>query len=211
MNEPEQKKINSRDDSKKIFDIYADLSTIISKDIQNSRTIEIKEMKETIRNFILINGALAAFALPILNNPEIYRTPLTLSIVLFLINILIAYWYLQRSWTNNFLLFRSYEEKILDPVLKMQNLAVKTTKGECSNYELLSKHEEFKKIDYEKIKDEINIISTKSKKLDHTDDLLIILFTLSIILVIYALLGRNLEEMFISSFLFLKDAILANY
>ena len=93
-----------------IHQTYSKIIRRIGGDINSARKSEVRDYKETMRNLILTNAAVAAFSLPLLSSPEILRIPLIFGIVLLLINIIIAYAHLQRGWTNAFKTFIKNEK-----------------------------------------------------------------------------------------------------
>lgn len=178
-----------------IFKIYSEIEEKFEKHLKPSKELEIKDYKETIRNLILINGAIAAFELPLLSNSEIIKWPLVLSSILLLTNIIIAYWYLQRGWTKNFKAFIFLENKVIKPISIIRELALKTIRGKENLETLLIEHKKFTENNgnYDKILNEISNILPNKEKLNKIDTLLIVLFTSAILLLIYAIVGNNIN------------------
>ena len=185
-----------RDIAREIFKTYSSIIGIIDKDIRESLSIEIREYKETIRNLILTNGAIAAFSLPLLGNQSILKGALTLSILFSLLNILLVYWHLQTGWTKSFKGFIEAKNKVLGPLEKIREKALETIRGKTSISELVSKDNEFKIEggEYDQLQSYLSKLSVADKKLNHTDTVLLASSSLAIIFLAYAIAGNYISE-----------------
>ncbi|MDO8664600.1 MAG: hypothetical protein Q7K44_03615 [Candidatus Liptonbacteria bacterium] len=190
------KEKSDKDIAREIFKTYSSIISTIAKGIEKSRSIEIKEYKETIRNLILTNGAIAAFSLPSLGNSSILKGPLIISILFSLLNILIAYWHLQIGWTKSFKSFIDAENRVIGPLNKIREVALETIRGKAHISDLILKDKEFKKEEgeFDRIHDYLSKLSVAGQKLNHADTVLLISSSLAIIFLIYAIAGNYISE-----------------
>src|SRR6266481_5544917 len=191
-----------RDAAIEIHKTYGELIRKIGGDIQTARISQIADYKETIRNLILTNGAIAAFSLPLLSNSEILKIPLILGVFFLLTNMVIAYIHLQRGWTKAFKTFNENEKVLLTPAKEITDLATEVIRGKKQIRDLIVKDGEFKELggQYDQLSDYLSDVSLESHKLNHTDDALIMLFILALICIAYSLVSKPLDNLLINIF-----------
>lgn len=187
------------DEIRAIFKVYLDIEKKLLADLQEKRGAEINHYKETIRNFILVNGAIVAFILPLLDNSNIFKVPLILSSIIFLINIIVSYWHLQKGWTKNFKAFISLEDRVIKPIKDMKDLAIEAMRGQKDVEYLRIEDKKFKELGggYDMIIIELSKILPDAKRLNNIDTVIILLFTLAVLLLIYAIAGSYINILFV--------------
>jgi len=183
FNLPEEQKAYVLSRAKTYNGVQSKIVERLSKD----RSELTREYKETIRNFAIVSGALATFALVLLGS--IKSSYLTWGVCLLLIVVIICFVHLMRIVDRNARAQITYKRDFLKPMQDMSKNCIDFIRGLKSFDEWLKDENQFLNRKYDEVSSQLGLLSNKEDRLNYTGDIITIIFTLAIILIIFSILS----------------------